>query len=270
MKVKLCLTLFVLALIFTLNSRPTQAFGVRDIFDAVNSFRGILGESTQTNSNKSETKGQKSKNNIASERRSLKDVRVSNLDDLREKFASRTAELKEKFASRSGELNERSASRSGNLKEKACEARQAAALKRGGQFEKLVIKMIENFDSIAKRVEDYYLTKLVPSGKTVSNYDVLVANIATAKQAVLDSLDTAQSTSLNVNCATVKDDLTILRTDSQKLKTALHQYRTAIKNLIVAVRTANGSKGSRTATSSGENNSTESGTTSTSSAIINP
>ncbi len=98
--------------------------------------------------------------------------------------------------------------------------------------------MQEKFDAIAKRVEDYYISKVVPSGKTVTNYDSLVSEIQNKKQATQTALGKAQTDANSFSCSgnDPKGQLTQFRTDMQTVKSALKDYRTAIKNLIVAVR----------------------------------
>ncbi len=106
----------------------------------------------------------------------------------------------------------------------------------------LVANMLGKFDAIAQRVEDYYNNKVVPSGKTVPNYSTLVADIASKKAAVQTALTAAQSDVAGFTCTSdnPKGQLTQYRTDMQTVKKALQDYRTSIKNLIVAVRSVVG------------------------------
>jgi hypothetical protein len=102
----------------------------------------------------------------------------------------------------------------------------------------LVSKIIERFDDIAARVENFYTSKLVPKGKTLGNYDALVADIQSKKTAVNAALTKAQSDINGFSC-TADDPKGLLRQyrlDMQAVKGALQDYRKSIKNLIVAVR----------------------------------
>lgn len=121
---------------------------------------------------------------------------------------------------------------------KVCQARESAITKRMPRLTQLVTTMESKFDAIAQRTEKYYTSKVVPSGKTVANYDALVADIQTKKTAVQTTLTTAQTNSTGFSCKgnDPKGLLTQFRTDMQTVKKALHDYRTSIKNLIVAVR----------------------------------
>lgn len=125
---------------------------------------------------------------------------------------------------------------------KACQARENAITKRMTRLMELVTTMEGKFDAIAQRTEDYYNSKVVPSGKTVSNYDTLVADIQTKKTAVQTALTTAQTNSTAFSCDgnDPKGLLTQFRTDMQAVQKALQDYRISIKNLIVAVRSVTG------------------------------
>ena len=104
--------------------------------------------------------------------------------------------------------------------------------------------MQDKFDKHAMQVADYYTNKVVPSGKTVLNYNNLVSDIQAKKAAVQATLTTAQTEVNNLNCQTVnpKSQVTQFKQDMQTVKRALKDYRTAVKNLIVAVHSVTGNK----------------------------
>ena len=125
---------------------------------------------------------------------------------------------------------------------KVCQAKENAIKKRTQQLTKLATTMQEKFDAIAGRVEEYYTSKVVPNGKTVANYDNLVADIQAKKGAVQIALTTAQNNAGTFACDgnDPKGQLTQFRDDVRIVKAALKDYRTSIKNLIVAVRSVTG------------------------------
>lgn len=125
---------------------------------------------------------------------------------------------------------------------RSCQARENAIKTRMNSLINLVDNMETKFSSISARVEDYYTSKVVPSGKSVSNYDTLVSDIQTKKDAVGTSISVAKTDVSNFNCNSTdpKADLTKFREDMQSVKKALKDYRTAIKKLIVAVRSVVG------------------------------
>lgn len=133
---------------------------------------------------------------------------------------------------------------------KACQARESAIKTRMTHLTQLATDMINNFDTHVTKVEDYYTTKVLPSGKKVSNYDSLVSDIAAKKTAVSSALTKTQLDTQGFNCSTgnPKLEMTQFRTDMQSVKQALKDFRTSIKNLIVAIHSVTGSE----ATSSGK------------------
>lgn len=121
---------------------------------------------------------------------------------------------------------------------RACQAREDSIKKRMEQLVKLATTMQEKFSAIEGRVETYYTAKVIPSGKTVASYDSLVADIQTKKGLVQTALVQAQTDGASFSCdgSDPKGHLTQFRTDMRAVKDALKNFRTSIKNLIVAVR----------------------------------
>ncbi len=127
--------------------------------------------------------------------------------------------------------------RASQNKIKACQAKENGIKSRSTHLSDLVKNMEDKFDAIAQRVKDYYTSTVVPSGKTVANYDALLADIQTKKTAVQTALTTAQNDFTGFSCTSGNPKKTLIsfRYDMQKVKEALKSYRTSIKNLIVAV-----------------------------------
>lgn len=110
-----------------------------------------------------------------------------------------------------------------------------------GSLGGLVANMLGKFDAIATRVENFYTSKVEPT-HPISNYAALVADIASKRAAAVTALTSAQNDINGFTCTSTnpKGELKLFRTDMQTVKKALHDYRTSIKNLIVAVATAIG------------------------------
>ena len=125
---------------------------------------------------------------------------------------------------------------------RACQARENAIKQRSTHLTQLVNSMLAMFDKHAQRVENYYTTKVVPAGKTVTNYNSLVADIAAKRAAVATALTQAQNDASSFSCTSSdpKTQLIKFKTDMQSVKKALKDYRTSIKNLIVAVHSVTG------------------------------
>ncbi|MBI5465227.1 hypothetical protein HY946_01300 [Candidatus Gottesmanbacteria bacterium] len=129
-----------------------------------------------------------------------------------------------------------------NAKLKACQARENAIKKRTEHLGQLANTMMEKFDAIARRVEEYYTTKMVPGGKTVVNYDGLLSDIQTKKGAVQTALSQTQANTSSFACTSAdpKGQLTQFKDDMQAVIKAFKDYKTSLKNLIVAVRSVTG------------------------------
>jgi putative heme degradation protein len=95
-------------------------------------------------------------------------------------------------------------------------------------------RQIDLFDTISTRVEKFYTDK----GKTLSNYDQLVADVNTKHDAAVAAVTTIKNTPITLKCdgtdpkgaaSSFKD---ALKSEIQALK----DYKTAVKNLIVGVK----------------------------------
>jgi phage shock protein A len=125
---------------------------------------------------------------------------------------------------------------------KVCQNKQNAIQTRSNQLIEMADNMLTKFDQITLRVEQYYTATVVPGGKTVSNYDALIADIVNKKKAVQSDLNTVSAEAASFSCTDddPKGQLTQFRIDMQQVKTDLKEFRTAIKNLIVAIRSLTG------------------------------
>lgn len=125
---------------------------------------------------------------------------------------------------------------------RACQAKENAVKQRSLQLAKLAADTETRFDTIAARVENFYASTATVSGHTVANYSVLAADIAIKKASVSAMLAVVTADATNFSCTNngPKGQLMKFQTDMRAVKEALKNYRTSIKNLIVAVRSAVG------------------------------
>ena len=123
---------------------------------------------------------------------------------------------------------------------KACQSRERAIRLRSEGLVDMANNLFSKFDATFARVEDYYTSKAVPTGKTAAGYDSLVAEIQTKKAAVQNTLVAARDDLEGFYCTAddPKKQMTEFKEDMQKVKGTLQEYRAAIKNLIVAIRSA--------------------------------
>lgn len=122
---------------------------------------------------------------------------------------------------------------------KLCQTKEKTVQTRFIQLARLVVSMEGKFDAIALRVENFYNTKVLAKGKVLSNYTELTTDIANKKVLIDTALAKVQTDSKAFSCegGDPKSLLYTYRLDMQAVKEALHNYRTSIKNLIVAVHT---------------------------------
>ncbi len=130
---------------------------------------------------------------------------------------------------------------------KVCQSKETAIKNRAIHMGDLANTMIGKFDSITTRVETYYTSKVIPSGKTVANYDSLVTDIQTKKDAVQTALTQAQASANSFTCDSnnPREQALQFRNDIKEVISALKEYRTSIKNLIIAVRSINSQGGNQ-------------------------
>jgi hypothetical protein len=120
---------------------------------------------------------------------------------------------------------------------KSCQAHEAAIIKRSTQMTARATSMESNFADIATKVDSYYTTKLVPSGKTLSNYTALKSTIDTKKLAVDSALTASKADITSFSCTgdNPEASLTSFRTDMTTVNKALKDYRSAIKDFTKAL-----------------------------------
>ncbi len=135
-----------------------------------------------------------------------------------------------------------------DFKVKACEARQANIQKRSEQIVKRATSQLDTFSKIAQRVEQYYTEKLVPAGKTVANYNTLVADIATKEAAIAPLIAKAQAGAAGFSCDKDRpaDQVKQFGADMKAVIVGLEAYRMSVRNLIVAVKGVVGAENSAT------------------------
>jgi hypothetical protein len=135
---------------------------------------------------------------------------------------------------------------------RACQNRETAINNIMSRIDTRAQNQLTLFGTIATRVENFYTSK----GKTASNYDQLTSAIDSAKTQAETDLATLQNNS-TLSC-TSNDPKGMVTAFQDYLKTEitdLKNYRTAVKNLIVAVAQANGvtvSDSSQTSTQGGQ------------------
>lgn len=103
-------------------------------------------------------------------------------------------------------------------------------------------KQLEVFSKISDRVQAFYTEK----GRTVDNYDALVAAVNAAKTDAEAAVAKVKETSATFKCdgTDPKGSVAIFKETVISKNAALKTYKTAVKNLIVGVKSAQGTASS--------------------------
>lgn len=117
---------------------------------------------------------------------------------------------------------------------KVCQQREKTITNIMSRLSDRGTKQLDVFGKIAERTEAFY----AKSGKTLPNYDALVADVAAKKATAQTTVAAVKDTSTTFNCdGTNPKGIAASFKDKLKAEIAtLHEYRTAIKNLIVGVK----------------------------------
>lgn len=130
---------------------------------------------------------------------------------------------------------------------KSCQNRETAINNIISRIDTRAQNQITLFGTIATRVENFYTSQ----GKTVSNYAQLVAAVNSAKtQANADFGTLKTNSTFSCSSSNPKAVVTAFQSYLKTEISDLQNYRTAVKNLIVGVASANGTTVSDTSKSS--------------------
>lgn len=134
---------------------------------------------------------------------------------------------------------------------RVCQNRQKAITNIMARIADRGQKQLTLFGTIATRVENFYTQK----GKTLADYNTLVANVNTQQTAAQSTVDAIKSASSGFSCDS-SDPQAFVGTFKDSLKSeisALQAYRTSVKNLIVGVKSVQGTTTSAANQSNGGN-----------------
>ena len=116
----------------------------------------------------------------------------------------------------------------------ACEKHQAAIARILTRAATRGENHIALFSTIATRVENFYVKK----GKTLTTYDQLVNEVNAKRTAAQTTVDAVKTAGVSFTCSSdnPKAQVAVFRTEIKAEIAALKDYRTAVKNLIVGVK----------------------------------
>jgi hypothetical protein len=129
---------------------------------------------------------------------------------------------------------------SAEVQVRACQEKQQVIRTRMENLLRLSSTMTDVFDSIQSRVDEYYQVNVVKYGGSAASYEELVREMKQQRSEVETALQAAGLESNKFSCDNdnPKGSLVNFRKDMQAVKTALKDYRTSVKNFIVAVKAA--------------------------------
>lgn len=136
------------------------------------------------------------------------------------------------------ERKEAAQGRLADAKLKACENRQKAIQNIMARIADRGTKQLDVFSKISERTQTFYTDK----AKTLENYDALVEEVNTKKAAAETAIQAIKDSSTTFACD-VENPKGAIEGFKESLKaeiTALKEYRTAVKNLIVGVKSVQG------------------------------
>lgn len=123
-----------------------------------------------------------------------------------------------------------------DAKLKACQNREKVIKKIMSRVADRGEKQLELFSTIADRTKTFYANKNL----TIGNYDALVTEVDTKKSVAQETVRTIKSASTTFTCDsnTPKETVGSFKESLAAEIKALREYRTAVKDLIVGVKSA--------------------------------
>ena len=160
----------------------------------------------------------------------------------REAVQQQIAERKEAVQQKVEEKRQTAQSKLSDGKLKACQKRESNIKRIMSRAANRGTRQIEVFSKISDRTQAFYKDK----GKTLSNYEQLVEAVETKQAAAKAAVESTSSSSTEFSCDSA-DPKASAQGFKQVLKqqnAALKEYKTAVKNLIVGVKSVQGKEGS--------------------------
>jgi hypothetical protein len=160
---------------------------------------------------------------------------VANAQNARAEEAQTTAQEKKDAAQTTATEKKAAAqTRLADSKLKACQNRETAITNIMARMSDRGQKQIDLFTTITERVETFYTDK----GKTLATYDSLVTAVTDAKTDAQTAVDTTKVTSTGFSCDSdnPKGFVDSFKAAVKTRIDALNTYKTAVKNLIIGVK----------------------------------
>lgn len=159
-------------------------------------------------------------------------------DSDEDKPTTEMSELKERAAKLLAAERHDKKGKSVEQRQKSCEARKESLVKRGTNYGRNASKHLEVFNSIYAKVQAFQDKKKLDVG----NYDALKADVDAKKATAEAAVKALNEFDVSIDCSAQDPAASVatLKTTVSNTRNALHEYRLAIKNLVVALENAAG------------------------------
>lgn len=180
------------------------------------------------------------------------------------KVQERVLELKTKAKSNLAERRAGKEALSTERRQKVCEQRKVSINNKVTAFSKSADNILTRFDVVYTRVKAFKTDKKAD----VANYDALIAAADAKQAAATEAVAALKETSTTFDCASTDPAQTLatIKAATVDARTALKEYRTSIKNIVVAlaqVQKNTGDQSSSDQPTTGDNTNTTTDTTTT-------
>lgn len=159
-------------------------------------------------------------------------------------------ERKEIVQTMAADKKEAAQTRLADAKLKACQKREKAVTNIMTRMGDRGQKQVDLFTKITDKTQAFYTKK----GKTLSNYDALVSDVAAKKVAAQTAVDTTKASVTEFKCdgTDPKGAAAGFKENMKAQNEVLKAYKTAVKDLIVGVKSVQGSTTSAENSTGGE------------------
>lgn len=159
-------------------------------------------------------------------------------------------ERRESAPTSAEEHREAAAGRLENAKLKACQNREKAIQNIMNRVSDRGRKQLDVFTKISERTQAFYAEK----GHTLNNYDALVAEVDAKKSAAQAAVDAVHDSSGEFKCdgENPKAVADSFKENLKAMNTALKEYKTAVKDLIVGVKSVQSTTAGEGSTEGGQ------------------
>lgn len=231
--------LIALSLTLTLVSGSSIAFarGGADDTTTVNSSSSTPTSTSTSESGSSSNSGSRSSTSGRSSTETEVEVHNSTSsslsDDVKKEVEKRETEIKDRVETKKSEVKEKLA----NKRLETCQKRQAqinSIIQKSNDHSQ---KHLAVFEKIEARVKAFYEDKKL----NVANFDTLVANVDIKHAAAVAEVNVASTTSFSCDNTDATNPGSVVKDLMNSKNDAIKEYRTALKDLIVAIKGASSS-----------------------------